>query len=167
MEVNQIWKKCSTCKKPIALGGKYFVCSVSTCSGLRTGYVFCGIMCFESHLPGARHRDAGAVEKVAPMTAESVTTSETAPVRRIASTAASVPGIGGNKMPREVLVIASRLKEYVQARSDYNTSASVMDFLSDYLRILCDRAIDNARADGRKTVMDRDFEFVKNLKDPG
>ena len=36
-----------------------------------------------------------------------------------------------------------------------------MDVLSDYLRIVCDRAIDEARADGRRTVMDRDFEFLK------
>lgn len=42
-----------------------------------------------------------------------------------------------------------------------NTSGGVMDVLSDYVRVLCDRAIDNARADGRKTVMDRDFEFLK------
>lgn len=157
----QVWKKCSTCKKPIGLGGKYFVCSVSTCSGLRTGYVFCGMMCFESHLPGARHRDAGAVEKVAPMTMEVPTA--TNEVRRIV--ASSVPSAGGDKMPREILIIASRLKEYIQARSGYNTAASVMDMLSDYTRLLCDRAIDNARSDGRRTVMDRDFEFLKNLRD--
>lgn len=67
-------------------------------------------------------------------------------------------------MPQEVLVIASRLKEYIQARSDYNTSASVMDVLSAHLRILCDRAIDQARSEGRRTVMDRDFEFLKDLR---
>jgi histone H3/H4 len=43
-----------------------------------------------------------------------------------------------------------------------NTSASVMDVLSDYVRVLCDRAIDNARSEGRKTVLDRDFSFFKN-----
>jgi histone H3/H4 len=66
-----------------------------------------------------------------------------------------------NTAPKEVLVIASRLKDYINARSEFSTSASVMDVLSDHLRILCERAIDNARADGRKTVMDRDFEFLK------
>lgn len=65
--------------------------------------------------------------------------------------------------PREVLVIASRLKDYIQARSEFNTSQSVMDVLSDHLRVVCDRAIENARADGRKTVMDRDFAFLKSL----
>lgn len=66
-----------------------------------------------------------------------------------------------SQAPREVLIIASRLKEYIQARSEFNTSASVMDVLSDHIRIVCDRAIDNARAEGRKTVLDRDFDFLK------
>ena len=61
----------------------------------------------------------------------------------------------------EILVIASRLKEYIQKRSDYSTSSGVMDVLSHHLRSLCDRAIDQARSEGRKTVMDRDFDFLK------
>ena len=61
----------------------------------------------------------------------------------------------------EVLVIASRLKDYIQMRSEFNTSGNVMDVLSRHLRAVCDRAIDNARAAGRKTVMDRDFDFLK------
>jgi hypothetical protein len=65
-EQQNFWKKCSTCKKPLAWGSAYYVCSVSTCNGLRTGYVFCGILCFESHVPGARHKSAGAIEKIAP-----------------------------------------------------------------------------------------------------
>ena len=63
---NSFWKKCSTCKKPIAFGKNYYVCSVSTCNGQRTGYVFCSVLCFESHVPGARHKNAGAIEKTAP-----------------------------------------------------------------------------------------------------
>jgi histone H3/H4 len=59
------------------------------------------------------------------------------------------------------LIIASRLKEYITARSEYNTSGSVMDVLSDHIRVITDRAIDNARAEGRKTVLDRDFDFLK------
>ena len=38
-----------------------------------------------------------------------------------------------------------------------NTSDSVKNLLSDRLRRLCDEAIDHARSEGRKTVMDRDF----------
>ncbi|PWU22477.1 MAG: hypothetical protein C5B49_00560 [Bdellovibrio sp.] len=176
-----IWKRCSRCKKAIEFGAKYFVCSVSTCNGLRTGYVFCSVHCFESHSPGARHRDAGAIEKFAPLNRASSSSSgggagggitggvaadasASTPTRRIAIQASSTSSTASaitSAPSQEVLVIASRLKDYIQARAGYNTSASVMDLLSNYLRILCDRAIDEARADGRKTVMDRDFAFLR------
>ncbi len=174
-ESSSFWRKCSTCKKPIQLGAKYFVCSVSTCNGDRTGYVFCSMNCFEAHLPGARHRSAGAIEKFAPKNAVAIATgagsnaeAARAPARIIVSSPNISSGSTGHSnktaIPREVLIIASRLKEYIQARADFNTSASVMDVLSDHMRILCDRAIDHARAEGRKTVLDRDFEFLKNSK---
>jgi hypothetical protein len=159
MEQTQFWKKCSNCKNPINFNSTYYVCNVSTCNGERTGYVFCKVGCFEAHVPGARHRDAWAIEQKAPQ--RRIVATSNSPSN---SSATVTTNFGGQKIPREVLVIASRLKEYITARSDYNTSSSVMDVLSDHLRILCDRAIDNARADGRKTVMDRDFEFLKNLK---
>ena len=57
----------------------------------------------------------------------------------------------------ETLVVASKIKNYIREKSGMNTSAGVMDALSDRLRALCDAAIENARTDGRKTVMDRDF----------
>ncbi|NUN06033.1 MAG: hypothetical protein HUU57_09750 [Bdellovibrio sp.] len=157
-----IWKKCSTCKKPINFAARYYVCSVSTCNGERTGYVFCSVSCFDAHLPGARHRQAGAIEKMAPKTADA------GPSRTLIKPAPSTTGAtssnsfgGAAKVPRDVLIVASRLKEYVTARADFNTSASVMDVLSDYVRVITDRAIDNARAEGRKTVLDRDFDFLK------
>lgn len=114
------------------------------------------MQCFESHLPGARHRDAGAIEKTAPRVI--IAANQPTGVTSFQPTAQMQKG------PQEVLIIASRLKEYIQAKSDYNTSASVMDVLSDHVRILCDRAIDNARAEGRRTVMDRDFEFILNSR---
>lgn len=80
------------------------------------------------------------------------------------SAGASASNFSGAKpVPKDVLIIASRLKEYVTARADFNTSASVMDVLSDYVRVITDRAIDNARAEGRKTVLDRDFDFLRKL----
>lgn len=156
------WRKCSSCKKPIAFNSIYYVCSVSTCNSQRTGYVFCSVHCFERHLPGARHKDAGAIEKNSPGASTSTSTApERAPARVFATQPATVARPAPNS-PREVLVIASRLKDYIQARSEFNTSASVMDVLSDHLRAICDRAIENARAEGRKTVMDRDFAFLKS-----
>lgn len=61
-------------------------------------------------------------------------------------------------IPREALIVVSKLKAYIKNRSGFNTSDAVMDVLSDHLRRLCDLAIDNASVDGRKTVLDRDFK---------
>ncbi len=153
------WKKCSVCKKSIALGGKYYECSVSTCNGERTGYTFCSIQCFETHLPGARHRDAGAVEKKAPMSAFAE-----APRRIIVNSGASSASPAGAKAPvgkssmeNEVLVVVSKMKQYIKDVSDMNTAEDVNRIISQMIRVHLDRAIESARSDGRKTVMARDF----------
>lgn len=57
----------------------------------------------------------------------------------------------------EVLVVASKLKNYIREKSGMNTSAAVIEVLSNKLRQLCDEAVERAKQDGRKTVMDRDF----------
>jgi histone H3/H4 len=57
--------------------------------------------------------------------------------------------------------VVSRVKEYIDKRAQMNTSGAVMEILSDHLRATCDRAIESARADGRKTVLDRDFAFLR------
>jgi histone H3/H4 len=62
--------------------------------------------------------------------------------------------MGDNK---EVLVVASKIKNYIRSKSDMNTSAGVFDVLSDRIREMCDKAIENALRDGRKTVKDRDI----------
>jgi hypothetical protein len=66
------------------------------------------------------------------------------------------PGPAG-EIPHDVLIVASKLKQYVRARSGMNTSDSVMEVLSRRVRALCDDAIQRARDDGRKTLLDRDF----------
>ena len=152
------WKKCSSCKKDILVNSVYYICSVSSCQGDRTGYAFCGVPCFETHLPAARHRQAGAIEKRAPATPEGQ-----GPARLIVRPQGIQSSPSSSKdIPQETLIIASRLKEYITAKSGYNTSAGVIDVLSDFVRIITDRAIDQARADGRKTVLDRDFDFLKS-----
>jgi hypothetical protein len=55
-----------------------------------------------------------------------------------------------------VLIVASRLKDYVRAKSAFNTSDGVLAPLSDIVRRVCDQAIANARREGRQTVLDRD-----------
>lgn len=61
----------------------------------------------------------------------------------------------------EVLVVASKVKKYIKEQSGCNTSGSTMDALSQKLLQLIDRAVENAKADGRKTVMDRDVPTVE------
>lgn len=58
----------------------------------------------------------------------------------------------------EVLVVASKVKALIKKQSDMNTSSSVMDALSKIVEREVSRAIERAKADKRKTVMDRDFE---------
>ena len=59
----------------------------------------------------------------------------------------------------DVLVVASKIKKYIKEKADMNTSASTMEALTAVLTRAIDQAIDSAKSDGRKTVMDRD---VKN-----
>ena len=58
---------------------------------------------------------------------------------------------------QEVLVVVSKLKNYVRAQSGMNTSSSVASKVTEIVKLLCDQAIEKAKADGRKTLMDRDF----------
>ena len=58
---------------------------------------------------------------------------------------------------QDVLIVVSKLKKYIKDRAELNTSGNVADALSGIIRTLCDKAIENAKNDGRKTVMDRDF----------
>jgi len=156
------WKRCSTCKKALPFEAVYWECNVSTCNRPRTALAFCSVPCWDAHVPTMRHRDAWAEERRSPrreewerQQREEATRSERAGAR--ASAAASPTSPAGGPAPREVLVIASRLKAYVRARSGMNTSDVVLDVLSDKLRALCDEAVRRARLAGRQTVLDRDF----------
>ena len=150
------WRRCSACKKPIATGAVYQVCSVSTCNRERTALAFCSVECWEVHLPGANHREAWAVERKAPSSPQPPPKGATGGsaergVRRIVSSPAPA------KEKREVLIIASRLKDYIRAKSGYNTSDRVLVPLSRIVRRVCDEAIRNAQREGRRTVLDRDI----------
>ena len=167
------WKKCSGCKESIAFSSVYYVCNVSTCNRKRTALRFCSVSCWEVHLPVARHREAWAEERKAPSEQEAARmeaaeteatdqkskTGERKPRRIMApsparSASASVSSKDG---PMEVLIVASRLKDYVKAVSGYNTSDGVLGPLSEIVRTEVAKAIEKARAEGRKTVLDRDI----------
>lgn len=63
----------------------------------------------------------------------------------------------------EVLIVVSKLKKYVKSQSGLNTSGNVAPALSAIVRKLCEKAIQNAQNDGRKTVMDRDFPEISEI----
>jgi len=161
------WKKCSACKQSIDFSSAYYVCNVSTCNRTRTALHFCSVSCWEVHLPVARHREAWAEERTAPSAQEAAReeaaekqkgAGERKP-RRIIASSAKAPAPGGatkGAEPKEVLIVASRLKDYVRAVSGYNTSDGVLGPLSEIVRIEVAKAIEKARAEGRKTVLDRD-----------
>lgn len=58
---------------------------------------------------------------------------------------------------KEVLVVVSKMKNYIRSTSGMNTAGNVGPALSDMIRGLCDQAVEKAKSEGRKTVMDRDF----------
>ena len=166
--MSDAYRQCSSCKKPIPFESTYFACSVSTCNRKRTGLYFCSVACWDVHLPEARHREAWAEEKRAPSREQAARedAGDDAPAPRrvvvappppVAVAAGTVPG---GDLPKDILIVVSKLKAYVRAASGMNTSDGVFDALSDHLRRICDAAARVAAGDGRKTLMDRDFATV-------
>jgi hypothetical protein len=138
---------------------------------------FCSLPCFEAHVPTVRHREAWAEQQRAPTLAQfereqaedaepaSAAPARAAPTpsppRRVISATARSEDTESDLMQeglaREILIVASKLKAYVRARSGMNTSDAVMEILSDRVRQLCDAAIRHAAMEGRKTVLPRDL----------
>lgn len=174
------WRRCSSCREWIDFQTGYYTCNVSTCNRRNTAFVFCSVDCWDAHLPTMNHREAWAEDQHSPSAAqwsreqaaakpsrkprEAKARIEPAhePARPAAPTvvrrpAESAPVALSDDVPDEILIVASRLKDYVRARSGMNTSDRVLAPLSKILREVCDRAIENARRDERKTVLDRDI----------
>jgi hypothetical protein len=130
------------------------------------------VSCWDAHLSVVRHRESWAVEKHAPTRAEwereqsaqaasrpsasmvAASPSERSPRRIMPTTTQRAP----DPLEADPLIVMSKLKNYVRGRSGFHTSDRVVVPLSDAVRGLCDRAIEKARAEGRRTVLDRDFE---------
>jgi hypothetical protein len=170
------YRLCSSCKRELIFGGRYYTCSVSTCNRAKDPMTFCSLPCFEAHVPVIRHREAWAEEQKAPSreqwqaaerearekeAAEKAAASAPRPERRIVGqeprAAAGPVELSDDGLPRDILIVVSKLKAYIKARSGMNTSDGAMDVLSDIVREVADKAIQKAAADGRKTVLDRDF----------
>jgi len=167
------WRSCTTCKNTIPFGGKYWVCSVSTCNRKNTDYAFCSVNCWDAHVPIMKHRNAWAEEKRAPTQEEwkqkKAQELQEIELRRKRTAEVEERGGGGGeveakmtktvgKVPKETLIVVSRLKKYVNGRSGLKTSDGVMDVLSEIVRDVMDEAIHRAAAAGRSTVLDRDVK---------
>jgi len=191
---SDLWRRCSSCKKPIAFGAEHYVCNVSTCNRGKKGFVFCTVSCWDAHLGIVRHRESWAEDARAPTReawkreqASGAASKPSAPrpkpdVRAAASKPPAeaparsegaraprriIPGDRAVKtsdtspdaeLPREVLVVISKLKKYVKAKAGIQCSDRVAGPLSDAIRELCDEAIRRAIADERKTLLERDFK---------
>ena len=132
-------------------------------------------------MPLYNHRESWALEQRAPKVKDAEEENESSPSASVQSSPRPrkdlserekfIQGIGNDtsddneremtmtdgNAEKEVLIVASKLKNYIRAKSGMNTSSAVTDVLSDKVRELCDQAIEAAKRDGRKTVMDRDF----------
>lgn len=141
------WRKCSVCKKSIELASDYYVCSISTCRKS----AFCSVECWDVHNGVMSHKSAGAMDAKAPSVLEEENPSTP---RRFIVNQSSTPKAN---VPNEILIVASKLKDYVREKHELNTSANVMEKLSDIVRDVVDQAVEKAKSEGRKTLMDRDF----------
>ena len=101
------------------------------------------------------HKSSWAEEKRSPNKSEAVSEVSDAPRRVIVTPKQTISEAHGT---HEILIVASKLKQYIKDKYDMNTAASVMDVLSNNVRRMTDRAAERARSEGRKTIMDRDFD---------
>ncbi len=174
------WRPCSSCKKPILFGDDYYVCNVSTCNRGIKGFVFCTVSCWDAHLGIVRHRESWAEDATAPTReawqAQQAGARESRPKpaaakakpseparapRRVVASEAPVSRPAKSEaddLPKDILIVVSKLKKYVKAKAGINCSDRVAGPLSDAVRAICDEAIERAIADERKTLLERDFK---------
>lgn len=149
------WRKCGSCKKEIGFNIIYQACNVSTCKKL----VFCSVDCWNLHNPVMNHKNSWAEENRSPKKENYQAEEDSnAPRRILVTNRPSESSTIGSASEEDILIVASKLKQYVKDKYDMNTSANVMEALSHVVRRQTDRAVARAKSEGRKTLMDRDFE---------
>jgi histone H3/H4 len=57
----------------------------------------------------------------------------------------------------EALVVASKVKKLIKDEAGLSTSSQAIEQLTNRVQTACLKAVENAKSDKRKTVMDRDF----------
>jgi hypothetical protein len=117
------------------------------------------------------HRDAGAFEKKAPTLAEWTREQEAASAQKpkpATSASSSQAQAQTRNAPapsasqpqtsheQEILVVVSKVKDYIRKKSGMNTSDAVMERLTTWVTRWCDESIRMATQHDRKTVLDRD-----------
>jgi histone H3/H4 len=146
------WRKCGSCKKDIGWNTIYQVCTVSGCQK----FAYCSTDCWDIHNSIMNHKSAWAEENRSPAKAEAPVETSSSP-RRIIIQNSSISKTTSSSMDHEILIVASKLKQYIKEKYDLQTSAEVMETLSQKVRTLTDQAVEHAKKEGRKTVMSRDF----------
>ena len=68
-----------------------------------------------------------------------------------------------NSNIEEALVVASKIKKLIKTEAGLSTSAKAIEQLTVRVQAICLKAIENAKNDKRKTVMDRDFSAPTSL----
>lgn len=133
----------------------YYICGVSSCKK----HVFCSQNCWRAHVPLMRHKDAWAEEERSPKQEDTLNVGASREKKRskVMAENSSVASGKAKQEPKDILIVASKLKNYIKVTSDLSTSAQVMERLSNIVRKHCDEAIAEAKKANRKTVLDRDF----------
>lgn len=153
------WRKCIVCKRSINFSTKYYKCSVTSCDKKRSPAQFCSVDCWDVHRSIMSHKSAGADEYHSPTKQEWLDQQANEPkVRVVKKVSSNSSDSLADANTNDILVVVSKMKAYIKERADFNTAADVNPVLSDIIRAECDKAIEQARRDGRKTVMARDFK---------
>jgi len=63
----------------------------------------------------------------------------------------------------DTLVVTSKIKKLIREKAGFNTSAELIDALSQKVEKICVVAIERAKADKRKTVKGRDLGVIDRL----
>jgi hypothetical protein len=152
-EVEQnFWRRCGSCKKEIGFGVTYQVCGITSCQK----HAYCSVDCWSLHNSILNHKSAWSEDRYSPSKAQYLAGAEPGKKRIIVAPSAS-PVSPSGASEEEILIVASKLKQYVKDKHDMNTSGKVMEELSDIVRRAVDHAVVRARSDSRKTLMERDF----------
>lgn len=149
------WRRCGSCKKEIPYSSPYQACGVSGCQK----FAYCSIDCWSLHNSIMNHKSGWCEDQISPKNDNNTNTGDgkriiVTPQKDVAITSAD-----GQKLSNEtdILIVASKLKQYIKDKHDLNTSADVMEELSVIVRKLADRAAIKAKSENRKTLMQRDF----------